>query len=293
MNVRLLFLLLMLFAHTAIAQPDTASEPETEDENWLLDEDADTNQQGWPRFALSLGYMSMDGDGQYALQFPSGDSYPIINLDRLGLNDKDSSHWLTLTYRSRDSRWGAWFGNWRYDVTGARVTSGDINLGNGVIVPGGTGIRTEMQADWFILEATYSLIQTDNVDFGVGFGAHTVRFKTSVTGQYGIEGVDFQLVDERISATAPLPNILGYVHWKFASRWKLNVRTGWFGLSYDKYDGEMINLHSTVTYELGDRWELAAGYQFIQLDLDVEEEFFTSRYDLDFEGPMASLRFKF
>jgi len=293
MNVWLLFLLLILSTHTAIAQPDTASEPETEDENWLLDEDADTNQQGWPRFALSLGYMSMDGDGQYALQFPSGDSYPIINLDRLGLDDKDSSHWLTLTYRSRESRWGAWFANWRYDVTGARVTSGDINLGNGVIVPGGTGIRTDMQADWFILEATYSLIQSDNVDFGVGFGAHTVRFKTSVTGEYGIDGVDFQLVDERISATAPLPNILLYAHWKFASRWKLNVRSGWFGLSYDKYDGEMINLHSTVTYELGDRWELAAGYQFIRLDLDVEEEFFTSRYDLDFDGPMASLRFKF
>jgi hypothetical protein len=283
----------MLSAQTAIAQPDTASEPETEDENWLLDDDVDTNQKGWPRFALSLGFMSLSGDGQYTLQFPSGDRYPIINLDRLGLDSRDYSHWLTMTYRSRNSRWGAWFGNWRYDVTGSRVTSGDINLGNGVIVPGGTGIRTDMQADWFILEATYSLIQKENMELGVGFGAHTVRFKTGITGQYGIDGVDFQLVDEKITATAPLPNILGYAHWEFAPRWKLNVRAGWFGLSYDKYDGKMVNLFSTITYALGERWELAAGYQFVRLDLDVEEEFFTSRYDLDFEGPMASLRFKF
>ena len=81
MNVRLLSLLLMLSAHTAIAQPDTASEPETEDENWLLDEDADTNQQGWPRFALSLGYMSMDGDGRYRVDKAKGRTITVTITD--------------------------------------------------------------------------------------------------------------------------------------------------------------------------------------------------------------------
>ncbi len=41
------------------------------------------------------------------------------------------------------------------------------------------------------------------------------------------------------------------------------------------------------------RWGLEAGYQFIKLDVDVNEDNYIAVFDMDFDGPMAVLRFTF
>ena len=92
---------------------------------------------------------------------------------------------------------------------------------------------------------------------------------------------------------APLPNILAYIHWKFAPRWNLVGRVGYFSLDYSDYSGQMTNAHAIVNYELSSRWVLGLGYQFVNLDLDVEKKDFTHVYDIDFAGPMAFVRFSF
>ena len=71
------------------------------------------------------------------------------------------------------------------------------------------------------------------------------------------------------------------------------TRFGYFGLSYGDYSGHMTNAHAMVNYQLSPRWALAAGYQFVDLDLEVEKDDFTQVYDINFSGPMAYLRFSF
>ena len=60
-----------------------------------------------------------------------------------------------------------------------------------------------------------------------------------------------------------------------------------------RVDGGMTNLHALLRYELSERWGLEAGYQFVKLDLDINEDNYTAIYDIDFYGPMLSLRFDF
>ena len=117
--------------------------------------------------------------------------------------------------------------------------------------------------------------------------------KSSLRGVVNAGDQEIETINETFDTLAPLPNILGYAYWKFADRWRLTVRYGWFGLSYKEYDGQMTNLHALLRFDLSSRWAIEGGYQFVKLDLDVEKEKYTRVYDVDFNGPMAVLRFNF
>lgn len=96
--------------------------PDAEDESHvdLFDEDTERTEKGWSRFYAAAGATQVDADGGFGVKLPTGDSVNIIDFDRVGLKESDASYWLSLQWRSADSRWGAWFASWQYDVTGSR-----------------------------------------------------------------------------------------------------------------------------------------------------------------------------
>ena len=296
MNRLTFALLLSLSMPLAQAQDPSPAEAPTEGEGErleLFDGDAEKNDEGWPRFALSLGYMWLEADGVYAIRGSGGTEVPIINFDRLGVDDKDGSPWVTLKWRSRSSNWGAWAAYWSFDGAGFRVWEDELDLGDGTLIPVGAGVATEFKTDWYILEATYSFIHNETWDVGIGAGFHVVDIDTTLAigAQVGDESRVEQVA--RLDTLAPLPNILGYARWKLSDRWHATARYGWFGLSYDDYDGRMTNLHALLLFDLNDRWAFEAGYQFVKLDVDVNHENYTELFDMDFDGPMALVRFSF
>lgn len=259
----------------------------------LLDADVETTEHGWSRFSASLGYMWLQADGRFEVAVPGRNPIPIIDFDRLGVDDSDGTVTAAMRWRSHDSKWGAWFGYWRFSGAGFRTWADELDLGDGVIVPVGAGVLTELTTDWYILEATYSFIQNERWDAGVGFGVHVVDVGTTLA--IGATIGDGQRVEtlSTIDTLAPLPNIVGYAQYRLGDRWKISGRYGWFGLSYDDYDGEMTNLIALLQYDVSKRWSIEAGYHFVKLDVDVDEGVYTSIYDLDFNGPTAAISFRF
>jgi hypothetical protein len=258
----------------------------------LFDEDTELTENGWAQFYVSAGFMYLDGDGKFSARLPDGRDVTIIDFDRAGLKETDSSYWLSLNWRSATSRWGAWFGSWQYDVTGSREWQDSLPIG-GTEIPVGASVTSDFDAKWYILEATYSFYRSESVDTGFGFGFHTVDLDTTVTARFQIGDQETKIVSNRLDTLAPLPNVLVYLHWKFAPRWNMVTRLGYFGLDYDKYSGQMTNAHAMVNYQLSPRWSLGFGYQFVDLELDVEKTDFTQVYDIEFSGPMAFAKFRF
>jgi hypothetical protein len=288
-----LVLMLMVFGFPVLAQDaeeeNTAEVPGLD----LFDQDAENTRLGWSQFSASIGFMGLDADGSFSARLPDGNHVTIMDFDRAGLDESDSSYWLSLNWRSANSRWGAWFASWRYDVTGTSVWERDLDLGNGMVIPVGASVTSEFYAQWYIIEATYSFYRSETIDTGIGIGIHAVDLKTGLSARVSVGGENEEIISEDIAALAPLPNGLAYIHWKFAPRWNLIARLGFFALSYDKYSGSMINAHSMISYSLSPRWGLGAGYQLVDLDLDIEETNYVQVYNIKFSGPMLFARFTF
>ena len=284
-----LSLLILLYPCISIAQDE--NEAEEGEALELFDDDAEETSLGWSRMSASVGYMWLDADGTFNVELANGKKVLILDLDRLGVDDDDTSMWFTWNWRSPTSRWGAWFGAWRFDASGYRIWEDQLEPGDGIYIPVGAGVNTTLDTDWYIAEATYSFYRTETLDAGIGFGIHAVDLGASLKGRLEVGEQGVELYDEKLEFLAPLPNILAYSYWKFAERWRLTTRFGWFGLSYDDYSGGMVNLHALLRYDLSERWALEAGYQFVKLDIDVEKGDRTQLYDVDFSGPMAVIRF--
>jgi len=296
-----LIALLFIFPLNLQAQQSGKAAPEQADESDgtdvvsnldLFDEDTEKTENGWLQFYVLGGFMQLDGDGEYAARLPSGKEITIIDFERAGLNDTDSSHWLTLNWRSANSRWGAWFGSWRFDVTGTREWGDGLNIG-GVEIPVNATVTSDFDAKWYIVEGTYSFYRSKSIDTGIGFGFHVVDIDTNITVRLQPEEDQDDFVSGRLDALAPLPNFLAYFHWKFAPRWNVVARYGYFNLDYKEYSGYMANFHSMVNYQVSPRWALGVGYQFVDLDLNIEKKNYTQIYDIQFSGPMAFARFSF
>jgi len=259
----------------------------------LFDEDVEHTRKGWSQLHISAGFMYMDADGSFSARLPDGNSVTIFDFDRAGLQETDSSYWLSVNWRSARSRWGMWFGSWRYDVIGSRVWGDSLELPEGGEIPVGASVSSDFDAQWFILEATYSFYRSETVDTGIGLGVHVVDLDTSLTATIRVGDREAEVVSGSLDTLAPLPNVLAYVSWKFKPKWMLIARLGYFTLDYDKYSGDMTNAHAMVNYSISPRWALGASYQFVDLDLDVERTDYTEVYDIDFAGPMVFARFRF
>ena len=284
---------LLLFALPAIGQDSAARDEEETAQLDLFDDDSERTKEGWAQFYISLGATYLDADGRLSAQLPGGDNVTIIDFDRAGLKETDSSYWLTLNWRSASSRWGAWFGSWRYDVTGSRIWDQSLEIPGKDPIPVGASVTSSFDAKWYILEGTYSFYRTETIDTGIGLGLHTVNLNTTLKARIQVADNSEELVSEQLTTLAPLPNVLAYLHWKFAPRWSLVGRFGWFGLDYKDYSGKMTNAHAMVNYEISPRWSLGMGYQFVELDLEVAKTEYVQDYDIKFSGPMAYLRFNF
>jgi len=285
--------MLMLFAWPVLAQNDEDNNTDPVPGLDLFDEDVEDTREGWPQLSVSVGFMYLDADGIFSARLPNGNTVTIIDFDRAGLKESDSSYWLSVNWRSPNSRWGAWFGAWRYDVDGSSIWEDRLELPDGNEIPVGASVISEFDAQWYILEATYSFYRSETVDTGIGLGIHAVDLDTTITAHFQIGDREAEAISENLDILAPLPNVLAYISWEFAPRWILNARVGYFSLDYDKYSGDIINAHCMVYYSFSPRWALGVGYQFVELDLAVDQTDFVHIYDIDFAGPMAYARFRF
>ena len=177
-------------------------------------------------------------------------------------------------------------------MTGSRQWSESLSIED-IEIPVGASVTSKFDATWYILEATYSFYRSEAIDTGIGFGLHTVDLESTITAR--IDVGEQELIEESkgLDTLAPLPNALVYLHWKLAPRWSVVGRVGYFGLDYSDYSGQMTNAHIMASYKLSPRWALGAGYQFVDLDLDIEKKDYIQVYDIQFSGPMAFVKFNF
>jgi len=102
-----------------------------------------------------------------------------------------------------------------------------------------------------------------------------------------------QVRSESADVLAPLPTLALGGGYRIADSLYLSADLGYLSLSIDKYDGRIFSSRTQLEWRPWERLGIGAGYQFIDLDLDVDEGRINESYNLQLDGPTLFLSYGF
>ena len=227
-------------------------------------------------FRLGANFLTVDGD----LGAERGNTdLPDVDIDRLGIDDDETSPYLAARWRATD-RWQFTFDYFGFDnsgdVTGSFKVVGDVR------------VQTRLKTDFYIVQTGYSLLKNERAELGLGLGLHIINFDSNIrvtaagitTGKLGTESTDI---------TAPLPNLLAYGTYAFTPKLSLDGSAAYFTLDYNHYDGSLFRGTVNLEYRFNDHIGAGIGYNYTNMNLDIEDDGRTSEYDLNYTGPVIFL----
>jgi len=237
------------------------------------------------RIKLRIGALDNKAD---ALVAKGGASQGGIDLGDLGLDDEHTSVFLDIDWWATD--------NWRFNVTysrfnrsGERDVDFDFEFGD-LVVPVQARVNTELDFDLYVVSAAYALINNDRGRLEVGAGLHLLDMEIEIDATTS-QGT--LLADEVADTLAPLPNLTLNGELNLGERWLLRAKAGWFGFDYEDYSGDLISLSGQVEFAFTEHFGAGVGYQFVDVDVEVDGSRFTEQYNLEFSGPLVYLMASF
>ncbi len=238
-------------------------------------------------FTFRLGGTYMSGSATVGSDLKGGPSAADVSLDDLGIDGENWSPYFGARWRFADSIIAKfeYFG-WQEDGSGTVV--GDIEFGN-ITIPAGVTAHGNFDVDVYAVSLGWSFLKNPHYEMGVGLGLHIADLKTSIEGAGFIGNLPVQSARGSASVTAPLPNVSLYGSYAFTPKLAFGASVGFFSLSYDKYDGDLRVATAALEYRLNKNFGIGAGYSFFDIDLTVDSENTTDKYNFDLNGPVIFL----
>jgi hypothetical protein len=238
-------------------------------------------------YSLRLGAAFLGGETKVSSQLHGGNTADEIDFDQLGIDGDETSIYAGGRWRFAE--------RWRLDLEyfgtsheGSGIATTDLDFGD-VTIPAGLAAQARFDLDVYAVSVGWSFIKDANKELGVGLGIHIADMSAEVAGAGFIGGTAVPFASESTSATAPLPNLRLYGGYAFNSDWAVEAGLGYFSLSYDKYDGQLLTATAAVEWRPYENFGIGAGYTYFDVDLEVDESNRTDNYNFRLNGPMLYL----
>ena len=236
-------------------------------------------------FRLGATYLDAKGTFSSTIQ---GEPTDKLSTDDLKVADGNTTPAFGARWRFTD-RWRATFNYFGTDNDGrVRRNFDDLNFGP-ITATGFLEVETSFKTDFYVAQVGYSFLKNERAELGLGGGLHVVSFDTALKVRGKINGKSGSEKSSESDLTVPLPNILGFGTYAFTPRLSLDGGIGWFGLDYDDYSGNLVAVNANLEYRFTDNFGVGVGYNFIDMDLEIEQSRRTDTYDLDYKGPVLYL----
>ncbi len=247
-----------------------------------------------PRFgdtiSLSAGGMLHKGRGEIA---STRDDAPVdrLNFRDLGLSEETRVFWADFTWQFTN-RWQVSLTYTSFDADGFQSASKSGNFDD-LEWEIGARLTTDFKLRLYIADVTWDFLKTDRSHLGVGVGLHAADLDMDllleVGGGIGDQTGEIEVRSEQASVLAPLPNLSLAGGHKITEQLYLSGQLGYMSLSYDKYDGELFSARGQVEWRPRNNFGLGLAYQYVDIDVTVDEERSTELYDFRFYGPILFL----
>ena len=239
--------------------------------------------------SFMVGAMDHRGNGSVA---STRQNIPIdrLTFGDLGLGDDTGIIWAKFAWQFAEDL-QVRLGYSRFDTSGFRVATASGNF-DGIDWEGGAILTSNLDMHFFIADLNWDFYKGERGLLGAGVGLHAADFDFDLLVEVfaNVDGeVDSGLItigDEEASALAPLPNLSLIGGYKLAEDVYLEARAGYLSLSYDRYDGSLLSALASIEWRAWEKVGLGAAYQYVDVDVDVENPSSMERYDLQFHGPV-------
>ena len=93
--------------------------------------------------------------------------------------------------------------------------------------------------------------------------------------------------------TAPLPTIGAFGAYALNEKLLIEARISYFSLNYDKYSGHLVDAGVAIEHRTFKHLGFGVGWEYLDIELDVEEGRKTEKYRVEFRGPMLYAKIGF
>jgi hypothetical protein len=226
-----------------------------------------------------LGGQNTDAEVSFGLANETLGEIPVYDLDGAGVDTDFGSFWAHVIWQAPE-RWSFGFNYFRSEVDGERIADEDIFFGD-LEIPAGTGYQSEFVTNFYVLNGYYEFFQRPNQAAGVGLGIYALemdlQLQSLIGGQTGA-------TQESADTLAPLPTLSLYYKHAFNDRWAIWADMGYFSANIDKYDGEIVAGRVSLDYWINKNWGLGVGYNYVDVDLTVDERIYDQRYKVQWDS---------
>lgn len=219
-------------------------------------------QQPWTDETLTLraGALFMDVDSSFRVDSRSlGTGTNIDAEDDLGLDDSDDVLRAELIWRFAP-RHQLSLGYYDLSRDAVETTSEAYRIGS-VVFPPGIDVKTKFDLKLADLSYSYSLVQNERFEFAPLIGLYVLDFDVRVDN-------DTLGLSEGEGQEFPLPTVGARMNYRLAPAWWLRAKAQYFYISYDQYEGQMLELGGGLEWNVWRGLSLGAGYAHIDMDIE-------------------------
>jgi hypothetical protein len=244
----------------------------------------------WEKFSLSGGLVLVALES--AVRFgPAGLGVQVNLEELLGFDTSTSSARIEGSWRFTENKRHRAKLSW-IDLSrkGSTTLKQDLDLGNGTIIPAGSGVASDFNLNLIKAEYSYSFFQDERFDLAgcAGFYVAPMDFSLSASG--------LTPYDDSFNVTAPLPLVGLRMDFAITPEWFLRSDMSLFYLEYQDYTGRMRDITMAVEYKAWKHFSFGLGFDSFGLfvernrDTTVPGVNFTGSVDFQYTGLMLYLK---
>lgn len=234
------------------------------------------------KHVIVLGAYRQSADGEFYAT-PNDLDKKSIKFKDLDVDNTDTSVMAEYRYRLND-KWLFSVGTYQFASGGTIQTKRDFEY-NGVEFQAGAKLDTNLDIDTYMLEAMYSVYKTDRAEILLGGGLHMFDFSADLEAQLQVGDQEREKSQASDDILAPLPNLRLQGFYALSPKWGLAMTAGWLSAKYEDYDGAFVYVHARTTYRFTERFGAGVGYQFVDVDLEVDQARGKAGFEVRFDGP--------
>lgn len=239
---------------------------------FMLTSAAWAGEKPWEKFSLNIGGYFASVDSSVMLEGVPGGT--IDGEDTLGLDENVTVPRIDFVWRFSGNRKHRFDGSWyaiNRDAT--KTASKEIPIGDHVF-KAGAQVDSRMDMSAFKIGYSYSLWQTEKIDFGVGLGVYIMPFKFDIRAKAGV-GIDDKVITvgghESIDITAPLPILDLRFDYAFTPKLFLKNKLDVFYMSYKDFSGSLIDYTAVLEYNIWKNVGIGGGFNYFSGYLESDE----------------------